>query len=169
MSSSPSKGRPHMTKPIPDGYHSVTPYLIVRGCARAIEFYKTAFGATELSRMEAPGGTIGHAEIKIGDSPVMLADENPDWGARGPDTFGGSPVQLMIYVEDCDSVFRRAVDAGATEVRPLQDQFYGDRSGMLKDPFGHSWTIATHKEDLSPEELQRRSERAMQQAPPQTT
>jgi len=147
-------------KPIPDGYHSVTPYLIVQGGARAIDFYKQAFGATELFRMDAPRGKIGHAEVKIGDSPVMLADEHPEMGAKSPQTLGGSPVHLMIYVEDCDTVFKRAIAAGGTETRPLKDQFYGDRSGTLTDPFGHSWTIATHKEDVSPEELERRSEQA---------
>ena len=150
-------------KAVPDGYHSVTPYLIVRGGARAIDFYKKAFGAVELLRMEAPGGQIGHAEVRIGDSPVMLADEMPEMGATSPETCGGSPVHLMIYVEDCDMVFKRALAEGAAETRPVQDQFYGDRSGTLTDPFGHSWTIATHKEDLSPEELQRRSAEAMKQ------
>jgi PhnB protein len=150
-------------KPIPDGYHSVTPYLIVRGGARAIEYYTKAFGAVELFRMDAPGGKLGHAEIKIGDSIVMLADEHPEMGANSPETLGGPGVHLMIYVEDCDAVFNRAVAGGATETRALQDQFYGDRSGTLTDPFGHSWTIATHKEDLSPEELQRRADAAMKQ------
>jgi PhnB protein len=150
-------------KPIPDGYHSVTPYLIVRDAARAIEFYKRAFGATELLRIDAPGGKIGHAEVKIGNSPVMLADENPDWGAKSADMFGGSPVQLMIYVEDCDSVFHRAIASGAKETRPLKDQFYGDRSGTVTDPFGLQWTISTHTEDVSPEEMHRRSQELMQQ------
>lgn len=143
-------------KPIADGYHSVTPYLIVRGAARAIEYYKQAFGATELFRMDAPGNKIGHAEIKIGDSPVMLADEHPERGAKSPESYGGSPVSLMIYVEDVDTVFTRALAAGGTEKQPLKDQFYGDRSGTLTDPFGHTWTVATHKEDVAPEEMQRR-------------
>lgn len=151
-------------KPIPDGYHSVTPYLIVRGGVRALDFYKTAFGATELVRLDAPGGLIGHAEVKIGDSPVMLSDENPQWGAKSPESFGGSPVHLMIYVDDCDSVFKQAISAGAKETRPLKDQFYGDRSGTLTDPFGHSWTIATHKEDVAPDELKRRMSAEMQSA-----
>ena len=150
-------------KAIPDGYHSVTPYLIVRGAARAIEFYKQAFGATELVRMNAPGDKIGHAEVKIGNSIVMLADEMPQWGAKAPDTLGGSAVHLMIYVEDCDTVFNRALQAGATQTQPLKDQFYGDRSGSLTDPFGHQWTIATHKEDLSDEEMQRRAAEAMKE------
>ncbi len=145
-------------KPIPDGYHSVTPHLIVRGAARAIDYYTKAFGATELMRMDAPGGLIGHAEIRIGDSPVMLADENPAWSVKSPQALGGSPVHLMIYVDDCDSVFKRALAEGGTEVRPLKDQFYGDRSGTLNDPFGHQWTIATHKEDLSPEEMKQRAD-----------
>ena len=150
-------------QPVPRGYHSVTPYLIVREGARAIEFYKRAFGAIELMRMDAPGGKIGHAEVKIGDSPVMLADEHPEWDSKSPQTIGGSPVQLMIYVDDCDTVFKRALAEGATEVRPLKDQFYGDRSGSLIDPFGHCWTVATHTEDVSPEEMERRAEEALKQ------
>ena len=150
-------------KPIPDGYHSVTPYLIVRGAARAIDFYKQAFGAAELFRMEVPGNKIGHAEIKIGDSPVMLADEHPERGAKSPETLGGSAVHLMIYVEDVDSVFKRALAAGGKETKALQDQFDGDRSGTLTDPFGHSWTVATHKEDVAPQEMQRRMADAMKE------
>jgi PhnB protein len=142
-------------KPIPDGYHSVTPYLICDGAAKAIEYYKNAFGATELFRMDHDG-KIGHAELKIGDSPIMLADEYPQMGYRSPKALGGTPVSIMIYVEDVDTVYQRAIDAGATEVKPLQDQFYGDRSGTLTDPFGHVWTIATHKEDVSMEEMNRR-------------
>ena len=143
-------------EPIPSGYHSVTPYIIVDGGAQAIEFYTKAFGAEEMMRMPGPEGRIMHAEIRIGDSPVMLADEFPDMGAKGPKAFGGSPTSLMIYVEDVDAVFGRALEAGATEVRAVQDQFYGDRSGTLTDPFGHQWTIATHVEDVSGEDLQRR-------------
>jgi len=142
-------------KPIPEGYHSVTPYLICDGAADAIEYYKKAFGATELFRMDH-GGKIGHAELKIGDSPIMLADEYPEMDYRSPKALGGTPVSLMIYVEDVDSVYNQAIDAGATEVKPLQDQFYGDRSGTLTDPFGHVWTIATHKEDVTMEEMNRR-------------
>ena len=142
-------------KPIPEGYHSVTPYLICDGAADAIEYYKKAFGATELFRMDH-GGKIGHAELKIGDSPIMLADEYPEMDYRSPKALGGTPVSLMIYVEDADSVYKQAIDAGATEVKPLQDQFYGDRSGTLTDPFGHVWTIATHKEDVTMEEMNRR-------------
>jgi PhnB protein len=145
-----------MAKAIPEGYHSVTPYLIVKGAARALEFYKKAFNAQELYRMDAPGGIIGHAEIQIGDSRIMLSDEYPEMGARSPETLGGSPVGLCIYVENVDELFKQAVAAGGKEERPVKDQFYGDRSGTLRDPFGHQWTIATHKEDVSPEEMTRR-------------
>ncbi len=143
-------------RPIPDGYHSITPNLIVKGAAEAIDFYKQVFGATELMRCPMPGGAIGHAEIKIGDSPLMLADEFPDMNIRGPKSIGGTPLSLVLYVENVDEVFARAIAAGAKELRPLQNQFYGDRSGTLEDPFGHWWTIATHIEDLSPEEIERR-------------
>src|SRR3954447_7770547 len=148
-------------KPIPDGYHSVTPYLIVKGAAAAIDFYKKAFAASEALRMEAPGGKIGHAEIKIGNSVVMLADEYPDMGFRSPQSLGGSGVTLMIYVEQVDTVFQRAIAAGGKEVHPLKNQFYGDRSGTIQDPFGHVWTIATHVEDIAPEEMRKRAEEAM--------
>ena len=144
-------------KPIPEGYHSVTPYLIVDGAARAIEFYKSAFGATEVLRMARADGRIGHAEVRIGDSHVMLADEHPEINARGPRTVGGSPVTFVLYVEDVDAQVERAVAAGAKLTRPVSDQFYGDRTGGVEDPFGHVWFIATHVEDVSPEELQRRS------------
>ncbi|MFN2515263.1 MAG: VOC family protein [Pyrinomonadaceae bacterium] len=143
-------------KPIPEGYHSVTPYLIIKGAADAIEFYKKAFGATELFRMPQPDGKVGHAEIKIGDSPIMLSDEHPELGYTGPTTIGGTPVSLMIYVDDVDTVFKRAIAEGAEQQKPVQDQFYGDRSGTLKDPFGHIWTVATHKEDVTPEEMDKR-------------
>jgi PhnB protein len=148
-----------MTKvnPIPEGYHSVTPYLSIKGAAKAIDYYKEVFGATELFRMAAPDGKIGHAEIKIGNSPIMLADEFPEMEFVSPQTLGGSPIGLMIYVDDVDTMFNKAIGAGATEVKPLQDQFYGDRSGTLKDPFGHVWTVATHVEDVAPEELQKRA------------
>ena len=142
-------------KAIPEGYHSVTPYLVIDGAAAAIDYYKEAFGATELFRMEH-GGKIGHAEIKIGDSPIMLADEYPDLGHVSPKKLGGSPVGIMIYVEDVDTIYKRAIAKGGVEVKPLQDQFYGDRSGALKDPFGHLWTIATHRDDVSPEEMEKR-------------
>jgi PhnB protein len=147
-------------KMIPDGYHSVTPYLIITGAAEAIDYYKKAFGATELMRMPAPGGKIGHAEIMIGDSPIMLADEFPEMGHKSPRTLGGSPVSIMIYVEDVDAVFDQAVAAGGKVQRPVKDQFYGDRSGSLEDPFGHLWHVATHKEDLSAEEMERRAKAA---------
>ncbi len=143
--------------PIPEGYHSVTPYLSIKGAAKAIDYYKQVFGATELFRMAAPDGKIGHAEIKIGNSPIMLADEFPEMEFVSPQTLGGSPIGLMIYVDDVDTMFNQAISAGATEVKPLQDQFYGDRSGTLKDPFGHVWTVATHVEDVAPEELQKRA------------
>ena len=142
-------------KPIPEGYHSLTPYLIVDGAADALEYYKKAFGAIELFRM-AHGDKIGHAEMKIGDSPFMLGDSQPEMGYKGPKAYGGSPVGLMIYVDDCDAIFKQAIDAGGTEVKPLQDQFYGDRSGTLTDPFGHVWTVSTHKEDVSSEEIEKR-------------
>ena len=144
-------------KTIPDGYHSVTPYLIISGATEAIEYYKKAFGATELMRIDAPGGKIGHAEIKIGDSPIMLADEFPEMGYKSPTTLGGSPVSIMIYVADVDAVFTQAIAAGGKEQRPVKDQFYGDRSGTLADPFGHVWHVATHKEDVSAEEMERRA------------
>ncbi|HXT62820.1 MAG TPA: VOC family protein [Pyrinomonadaceae bacterium] len=147
-------------KPIPEGYHSVTPYLIVRGGVDAIDFYKKAFGAVELFRLQSPDGKVGHAEIKIGDSPIMLADEYPDMGYHGPQSIGGSPVSLMIYVEDVDAVFARAVEAGAEIKEALQDKFYGDRMGTVTDPFGHVWHLATHKEDVPMEEMERRAKAA---------
>lgn len=150
-------------KAIPDGYHSVTPYLIMKEAGRAIDFYKKVFGASERMRMDGPNGTIGHAEIEIDGSVIMLADEFPDMGYRGPQSLGGTAVSLMIYVQDVDSCFERAVTAGAKALRPVQDQFYGDRSGTVEDPFGHVWTISTHKEDLSPEELRKRAEAFMKQ------
>jgi len=142
-------------KPIPDGYHSVTPYLIIDGASDAIDYYKKAFNATELFRMEHQG-KIGHAELKIGDSPIMLADEQPALGYRAPVALGGTPVSLMIYVEDVDTIYKQAITAGGKELKPLQDQFYGDRSGTLTDPYGHIWTVATHKEDVTPEEMDKR-------------
>ena len=144
-------------RPIPEGYHAVTPYLIIDGAAQAIEFYKKALGAEELVRMPEPDGRIGHAEIRVGDSPIMLADEHPEIGARSPKAYGGSPVSIHLYVEDVDSTFNRAVAAGAKVLQPVSDQFYGDRRGGVEDPFGYAWYIATHKEDLTGEEIARRA------------
>jgi PhnB protein len=145
-------------KPVPAGYHTVTPYLIVEGAAQALDFYKNAFGAAEVMRMPMPGGRIGHAEIKIGDSHIMLADAMPEMGVRSAQDLGGTPVSILLYVDDVDAVYNRTIKAGAKELRPLQNQFYGDRSGTLIDPFGHTWTIATHVEDVPPEEIARRFE-----------
>ena len=147
-------------KPIPEGYHSVTPYLIIEGAGGAIEFYQKAFGAKELFRFPAPDGKIGHAEIKIGDSPIMLADAYPAMGYNGPKSLGGSPVSLMIYVENVDTVFNQAVQAGATVKEAVTDKFYGDRSGSLIDPFGHVWHVSTHMEDVSMEEMDQRAKAA---------
>jgi PhnB protein len=144
-------------KPVPEGYHTATPYLIVDGGPAALEFYKKAFGATELFRMPTPDGKLAHAEFKIGDSPFMMADEHPEMGYRGPKALGGSPVSIVLYVEDVDGLAKQAVAAGAKELRPIQDQFYGDRTGTFQDPFGHVWTICTHVEDVSPEEMERRA------------
>jgi len=150
-------------KPIPEGHQAVTPYLVIKGASAAIDYYKKVFGATERMRMDAPGGMIGHAELAVGGSVIMLADEFPDMGYRGPKAFGGSPVSLMLYVPNVDEVFKRAVDAGAKELRPVSNQFYGDRMGTLEDPFGHVWSIGTHVEDVPPEEMRRRSEEMMKQ------
>jgi PhnB protein len=144
-------------KPIPDGYRSVTPYLVIRGAKQAMEFYTKAFGAQESFKMLGEKGEIGHAEMKIGDSVIMLADENPNMGHKSPATLGGSPISILLYVQDCDAVFNQAVKAGAEIERPLANQFYGDRTGGVKDPFGFSWYIATHVEDVSPEEMERRA------------
>ena len=144
-------------KSIPEGYHTATPYLIINGAADAIAFYQKAFGATELFRFPATEGKIGHAEIKIGDSPIMLADEFADMGYKGPKALGGSAVSIMIYVDEVDTVFNRAVEAGAAVKEAVSDKFYGDRVGTLVDPFGHVWHVATHKEDVSLEEMQTRA------------
>jgi PhnB protein len=148
-------------KAVPHGFHTATPYLFVKDAARAIDFYKAAFKARELMRLDAPGGKIGHAQIKIGDSHIMLSDESPSMGARGPKTLGGSPVMIYLYVKDVDGVVADAVAAGAKLILPVKDQFYGDRSGGLEDPFGHIWHVATHKEDVTPKELRKRAETAM--------
>ena len=145
-------------KPIPENYHRVTPYLVVDGAAEAIDFYSRVFGATELMRMPAPGNKIGHAEIKVGDSVVMLADAVAGMGHKSPKTLGGSPVSLLLYVEDTDTTVKRAIENGAKLSRPVEDQFYGDRMGTVEDPFGHVWHVATHVEDVSPEEMKRRME-----------
>ena len=150
-------------KPIPEGYRRVTPYLVIQGASAAIDYYKKVFGATERGRMEAPGGMIGHAELTIGDSVVMLADEFGEMGFKSPKVLGGSPVSLVLYVENVDEVFKRAVDAGGRSIRPVENQFYGDRMGTLEDPFGHVWSIGTHVEDVSPEEMKRRSEEMTKQ------
>lgn len=146
-----------MAKPIPEGYHTVTPYLVIDGAAKAIDFYTRAFGAREKFRFPM-GDRVGHAELEIGDSVIMLADEYPDMGHLGPKARGGTSVSLMLYLPDVDSAFRQAIDAGATEKQPVKDQFYGDRSGTLEDPFGHQWTLATHVEDVPEAEMQRRME-----------
>lgn len=150
-----------MTKHVPEGYHTITPYLIVDGASQAIDFYKKAFGATELYRLEGPDGKLGHAEIQIGNSRIMLADEHPQMGHKGPRALSGTPVSLLLYVDDCDAVFRKAVEAGGKVQMEMKDQFYGDRSGTLQDPFGHVWTVSTHVEDVPPEEVERRAAEMM--------
>jgi PhnB protein len=152
-----------MAKPIPDGYPQVTPYLAVDDAAGAIEFYGVVFGATERMRMAAPEGKVGHAEIQIGDSLLMLSDEFPEMGVSSPKTVGGSQVTLSVNVEDVDAVVASAVAAGATELRPVEDQFYGDRTGQFEDPFGHRWNVATHIEDVPPDEMAARAAKAMQE------
>lgn len=141
---------------MPAGYHTVTPHLVARDAAAALTFYARAFGAIERYRLVEPSGKIGHAEFTVGDAVVMIADEYPDFGALAPPAFGGSPIKLLLHVDDCDAVVRAAVDAGATLLRPVKDQFHGDRSGMVVDPAGFTWTIATRREDVSPDEMQRR-------------
>jgi len=156
-----NKPKPKTTrkvKPIPEGYHTVTPYLIINGAAAALDFYKKAFGATEIFRMGTPGGKVGHAEIRIGDSAIMLADEAVEMDARSPQSLGGSPVSILLYVEDVDARVKQAVSAGATIRGPVEDKFYGDRMGSVVDPFGHVWHIGTHKEDVSPDEMRKRME-----------
>ena len=152
--------QPKKVSPVPAGYHSVTPYLSIRGAAQAIEFYKKAFGAAEVMRMPGPDGKLGHAEIRIGDSRIMLSDEYPEMAFMGPQTRGGSTVHIHLYVRDADATTERAVAAGAKLIRPIEDKFYGDRTGSIEDPFGHVWHLATHKEDLSMAELRRRAEKA---------
>ena len=149
------------TKPIPEGYHVITPYLTVDDAAEAIEYYKEAFGAKERGRMDAPEGKIGHAELEIGDSLVMLSDALPQFATRSPRELGGTSVSIHMYVEDVDAVVKKAVDAGATITMEVADQFWGDRFGSVKDPFGHVWSIATHVEDVPPEEMAERAKAAM--------
>ena len=144
-------------KPIPDGYPRVTPYLIADPASTAIDFYKDVFGARERMRMPSPGGRVGHAELELGDSLIMLADEHPESGAQSPKSVGGTPVTINVYVEDVDAVFERALAAGATSLRAPEDQFYGDRMGQFEDPFGHRWSVGTHVEDVAPEEMEKRA------------
>ncbi|CAN5677164.1 Dot/Icm type IV secretion system effector PhnB [soil metagenome] len=146
-------------KSIPAGYHSMTPYLNIKGALAALEFYKKAFGAKEIGRISMPDGSIAHAEIQIGDSKIMFAEESEQWGNKSPTTLGGSPVSLCLYVEDVDTVYAQALAAGATATGEMEvkDQFYGDRTGSITDPYGHKWTIMTHKEDVSFEEMQKRA------------
>ena len=148
-------------KPIPDGYPQVTPYLCVDDAKAAIEFYSRVLGATERMHMPGPDGRIGHAELELGESLIMLADEFPEMGIRGPKAVGGTPVMISVYVQDVDAVFDAAVAAGATVVRPVENQFYGDRTGQFEDPFGHRWSVATHVEDVPPEEMEKRAAEAM--------
>ena len=145
-----------MVEPIPEGYPRLTPYLIVDGAAAAIDFYKSVLGASERMRMGGEGEKVGHAELEIGSSVIMLADEHPEMNAHGPKSVGGTPVSLHVYVEDADRVFERAIEAGAKALRPVEDKFYGDRTGTFEDPFGHQWHVATHVEDVSPEEMSKR-------------
>ena len=149
-----------MVNPIPDGYPRVTPYLIVDGAAAAIDFYKSVLGADERMRMGGADEKVGHAELAVGDSVIMLADEHPEMDAVGPKTVGGTPVSLHVYVDDADSVFERAIEAGARALSPVEDKFYGDRSGSFEDPFGHHWSVATHVEDISPDEMSKRAAEA---------
>ena len=151
---------------IPKGYHTVTPSLFVAGAAKAIDFYKKALGAEELARFAGPNGSIAHAEIKVGDSIIMLADEMPEMGGRGPKSIGGTPVSFFVYGENVDAAWKRAVDAGAKELVPLAEQFWGDRTGCLQDPFGHQWWLAQHVQDLTPEELRKNAEAHFSQMQP---
>ena len=150
-----------MTSPIPEGYPRVMPYLIVDGASDAIDFYGSVLGASERMRMPGPDGRIGHAELQVGDSVIMLADENPDMGAVGPRRVGGTPVSVMVYVDDVDAAFKRALQKGAKELQAVEDRFYGDRSGQIEDPFGHRWDLSTHVEDVAPEEMSRRAAEMM--------
>jgi PhnB protein len=148
-------------KAIPEGYEGATPYLIIKGAANALEFYKKAFDAAEIMRIPAPGGTVGHAEIKIGNAIIMLADEFPEMNHRSPQSFGGTPVSILVYVQDVDAFVKRAVAAGAKALTPVENKFYGDRSGSLEDPFGHQWHFSTHVEDVPPDEMAKRAQTFM--------
>ena len=148
-------------KPIPEGYPQVTPYLCVDGAKAAIEFYERVLGAKERMHMPGPDGKIGHAELQLGDSLIMLSDEFPEGGVRGPKAVGGTPVMISVYVDDSDAVFDAALEAGATSLRPVENQFYGDRTGQFEDPFGHRWSVATHVEDVPPDEMEKRAAEAM--------
>jgi PhnB protein len=147
---------PSKVKPVPDGHRTVAPYLAIKNAVSALEFYQKAFGAKETYRLVLPDGRLGHAEIRLGDSLIMLADEFPEFGGKAPESLGGSPVSIHLYVEDVDAFVKRAVAEGARLLKPVADQFYGDRSGQLEDPYGHLWWVATHKEDVAPEEMQKR-------------
>ncbi len=159
MSAESSKKASHY---IPENYHVITPYLITKSAAEAIEFYKKGFGATEITRISDPSGKVGHADLKIGNSHFMLSDECPEMNAKSPLEYGGSPISMVLYVEDCDYVFNKAIAAGAKMIRPVEDQFYGDRSGIVQDPFGFQWVVSTHKEDVSDEEIQKRAAKIYQ-------
>jgi PhnB protein len=154
------------TQPVPRGYHTVTPSIVVAGAAKAIDFYRKALGAEEVMRFPGPGGIIMHAEIRVGDSVVMLADEMPEQGGRSPKSYGGTPVSFFVYKDNVDAAWKRAVDAGAKEIMPLQDMFWGDRTGCLEDPFGHRWWLAQHIQDLTPEEIQRNAAEFFSQMQP---
>jgi PhnB protein len=148
-------------KPVPQGYHTATPYLTIKNAARALDFYKKAFGAQEVARMDAPDGKVAHAEIKVGDSMIMIAEETPGSGNRSPESLGGTTASIFLYVDNADAIFEKAVSAGAQVETALADMFWGDRYGKLKDPFGHSWSVATHKEDVAPAEMEKRMQDAM--------
>ena len=154
---------PNNVKPIPEGHRTVAPYLAIKNAVGALEFYKTAFGAVETFKLLVPDGRVGHAELRLGDSLIMLSDEFPEFGGKAPESLGGSPVSIHLYVEDVDAFVQRAVAAGARELKPVTNQFYGDRSGTITDPYGHVWTIGSHVEDVSPEEINRRFSEQMQQ------
>jgi len=151
-----------MAKPIPEGFNTLTPHIVCKDAAQAIEFYKKALGAKEMYRMPAPDGAIMHAEMSIGNSRLMIAEENPQWGSKGPTAIGGTPVTIHLYVENCDALYQQAIGAGATSAMEPQDAFWGDRYARFVDPYGHSWAVATHKEDLTPEEIGKRAAVAFQ-------